>query len=457
MEQSNLLELAKRGEPEAIAALMNAVLEAKGIHAQATVEHGCLHVLLESSKSLNQNTITGFIQRGLAELEIQSLSKVRASGKRLNEKKIAWTREFSLLPTTAEHVIAAMPVPSLIPVTLAEPEIASKPAIALDQSEVKSEVPRPEPSLVYGAATPTGNGTSDELEDEFNTIELPPHLLLEVEPPQEYDLPLPEHLWLSDEPDELLSPAADLLPEHLLLQETPEEAQSEEEVQHEDLAAQGQSISLALQMPLRDAIVEELQEAEPEGEEEAGSDEEVSFSRLQRLMHYSRSYALPVLLVGVGSFFAGGTAAFLSTSQTKTQTAANEAVFPQPETPETKQQEAEAYLKAMNAAQEKFYKQNNRFATSLEELERSANIISQSYSYAYRLQISNEGNGGRAVISAAPRESGLKSYAAAVSVAASKAVSAAICQTKKPTREAPMAPEFSSDKVSCDARSTKLP
>ncbi len=50
MTQPNLLDLAKQGNPKAIAALLNCSLQAKGITAKANLkENGYLQFMLESS------------------------------------------------------------------------------------------------------------------------------------------------------------------------------------------------------------------------------------------------------------------------------------------------------------------------------------------------------------------------------------------------------------------------
>lgn len=126
---------------------------------------------------------------------------------------------------------------------------------------------------------------------------------------------------------------------------------------------------------------------------------------------------------------------------------------PQSDSPEAKQQEAETYLKAMTTAQENFYTQNNRFARSLEELERSTNVISQSYSYAYRLRVGTD-----SVMTAIPREANLQSYISVVSLSPS-GTTRVICQSLKPSVQAPEKPKTAkgSKALECGARSQKLP
>lgn len=315
MNQPNLLELARQGDPNAIAALINAVLEPKGITAKASLENACLSVVLESAKALNPETLVNLIYKGLIELEVESIQSVKIYGQKSGESSFSWVSKF--------------------------------------------------------------------------VLSLPPSETLEVENQLE-DANAGETA-IDDEEEDSLQPDDDV--------------------------------------------------------------ETQSF-----LKAYLRAYFIPVLLVLVVAFLAGGTAAFVSTSQAKKQTEAgsSEGILlssqGQRQTPETKQQAAESYLKAMNAAQENFYRQNNRFANTLEELERSANLISQSYDYVYRLKIINA---ARAQITAVAKEQELRSYGSAVVIAQATPTSI-ICRTKQPTSEIVPIPEASESKLACPAESAPV-
>lgn len=342
MEQSNLLDLAKQGEPDAIAALMNAVLEPKGITAHAEREHDCLNILLESSKTLNQQTLTAFIQKGLLELGTNSIRTVRAQSKKLGTDSPSWTQELELYPILPDDLLW------------------------LDDPDAEPEEPE----------------APIELEED-------------------------SHLWLEDFEVEL-----------------PAEPPPEEEVEEDS---------------------EEESEEPPSG----------FFSSLKT---YWLAYSLPIMLVVVGAFLIGGVAAFLSTSKAAQNRVEEVMPTPEEQLPNEKQQRAEAYLKAMNTAQEKFYQQNNRFANSLEELERSANLMAQSYDYAYRLKVSDaSGMPSRSLITASSREAELTSYVGGVFATETGTTVSVICQTQKPSMDAPLAPEFSAKgNVSCAPRSTKV-
>ena len=51
MTQLSVMDLAKQGDPHAIAALINRSLASKGIHAEAELEFDCLTISLQSGAS----------------------------------------------------------------------------------------------------------------------------------------------------------------------------------------------------------------------------------------------------------------------------------------------------------------------------------------------------------------------------------------------------------------------
>ncbi len=192
----------------------------------------------------------------------------------------------------------------------------------------------------------------------------------------------------------------------------------------------------------------ELDEAELD---ETQTENEVS------IPSYFRAYSVLFVIAVVVGFMSGGTmAALISTSQAANQMAGTETgdlpgESGSKQTPQEKQQKAESYLKTMNAAQAKFFDENKRFASSLEELERSTNLISQSYDYAYKLKIANA---SRAEIAAIPKESDLRSYVGVVEVTEEKTANI-ICKAEQLSAEPLPIPEFSTT-LTCPSRSTQV-
>ena len=110
----NILELAKRGSPKAIAVLMNRHLQPKGIIAKADLRGGCLQVLLESEQILDQLTLVAFVRKGVTNLGTEAIKKVRVYGKQTSEKFPAWIQEIELIPQTLVSPIATKAIENLV-------------------------------------------------------------------------------------------------------------------------------------------------------------------------------------------------------------------------------------------------------------------------------------------------------------------------------------------------------
>ncbi|MEH2084602.1 MAG: hypothetical protein V7K89_32920 [Nostoc sp.] len=102
MIQPNILELAKQGDAEAIASLMNRHLYPKGIAAKVTFQDTCLEVMLESAEVPNQQILVAFIRKGLTALEAASVEIVRVYGQQTGKEFPAWSQEFDLGIAEAE-------------------------------------------------------------------------------------------------------------------------------------------------------------------------------------------------------------------------------------------------------------------------------------------------------------------------------------------------------------------
>jgi hypothetical protein len=96
MAQSNLLELARQGDPQAIAALMNRTLQPKGITAQTNVEGDRLRVLLEAEQVPNRQAMTTFVQHGITSLGVSVIRAIEIMGRQTGGDRPAWTQEIYL-------------------------------------------------------------------------------------------------------------------------------------------------------------------------------------------------------------------------------------------------------------------------------------------------------------------------------------------------------------------------
>jgi len=102
MAQLKILDLAKQGDAQAIASLMNRHLQPKGITATVAFKDACLQVILESTQVLNQQTLVAFVRKGIAGLGVASIGIVEVYGQQTGEEFPAWSEEFDLSIAEAE-------------------------------------------------------------------------------------------------------------------------------------------------------------------------------------------------------------------------------------------------------------------------------------------------------------------------------------------------------------------
>jgi uncharacterized protein (DUF697 family) len=103
--QPNLLELAKQGNAQAIATLMNRQLQTKGITAKAALKEECLQIILESAQVPNQQALVVFIRKGITNLGAEPIKKVKVYGRQIGEEFPAWNEEFSVVAQTVQSLV----------------------------------------------------------------------------------------------------------------------------------------------------------------------------------------------------------------------------------------------------------------------------------------------------------------------------------------------------------------
>ena len=97
MTQLSVMELAKQGDPNAIAALINRSLTSKGIHASAELESPqCLKISLQASQVPSQKAIVTIIHRGMMVLQIEQLKSVKIFTYCSDNNYLAWRYEIIL-------------------------------------------------------------------------------------------------------------------------------------------------------------------------------------------------------------------------------------------------------------------------------------------------------------------------------------------------------------------------
>lgn len=97
MTQENIRELAKQGNPKALATMLNRSLKQKNITAKVGMKNDCLQILLESTQVPDQQAMVSFIRNGLIKLEVESINAVKVYGRQLGEESPAWNQTFELM------------------------------------------------------------------------------------------------------------------------------------------------------------------------------------------------------------------------------------------------------------------------------------------------------------------------------------------------------------------------
>lgn len=120
MTQQNLLQLAKQGNPKAIAAMLNQSLKSKSITAKASLKDGYLQILLESAQTPNQQDMVSFIRKGLTNLAAESITRVKVYGRQIGEESPAWSQAFEIVseletPSNTEQLdVQDLPPPETV-------------------------------------------------------------------------------------------------------------------------------------------------------------------------------------------------------------------------------------------------------------------------------------------------------------------------------------------------------
>jgi len=96
MSQLSVLELAKQGDANAIAILINRSLQPKGIKAEARRLRDRLDIILHSTQTPNQKALESLLQRGMVTLQIGVIRLVHIYARRTGSDILAWESEFEL-------------------------------------------------------------------------------------------------------------------------------------------------------------------------------------------------------------------------------------------------------------------------------------------------------------------------------------------------------------------------
>ncbi|MBE9040082.1 hypothetical protein IQ235_04655 [Oscillatoriales cyanobacterium LEGE 11467] len=119
MAQSEILTLAKQGNPKAIAALMNYSLRSKQITVVVDIADACLSVVATAPKPPDRAFMIHFVRKGLDKLGIESLDRAIVEGYGTDRSRRAWQETLMLEDaTTSNPFVGQIPLLNSLPAPL---------------------------------------------------------------------------------------------------------------------------------------------------------------------------------------------------------------------------------------------------------------------------------------------------------------------------------------------------
>lgn len=113
-DDSKLIGLARKGDVQAIATLINRRTQFKGISTKVSINGDCLQLLLEAQEPPEQQVLTSFARSLLTSLRIPGIYRVKLYARKQGEEIPAWNTEFETVEPTLQP-----------PQTVSKPVIAS--------------------------------------------------------------------------------------------------------------------------------------------------------------------------------------------------------------------------------------------------------------------------------------------------------------------------------------------
>jgi hypothetical protein len=154
MNSRNLVELARQGDIEAIATLLNRALQTKGITAKVGIKEDCLYVSLVADEVPPQKVFAPFIYQAILRLGVIPVRIIRVYGRQTGQDSPSWYQEMELEnPDSADNP----PVDQLsasnqteIPARASIPpvpgEVTMRSPQAVEASETVESYPHPIPA-----------------------------------------------------------------------------------------------------------------------------------------------------------------------------------------------------------------------------------------------------------------------------------------------------------------------
>jgi len=103
--EPNILQLARQGNPKAIATIINRQLEPKGIIAQVDLKDNCLQILIEAIQLPPQHIIVEYFRKSFKHLGATAIKTIKVYGKRPGEVFFDWHELFDLVESPGQELL----------------------------------------------------------------------------------------------------------------------------------------------------------------------------------------------------------------------------------------------------------------------------------------------------------------------------------------------------------------
>ncbi|AVH64190.1 GUN4 domain-containing protein [Nostoc sp. 'Peltigera membranacea cyanobiont' N6] len=103
--EPNILQLAKQGNPKAIATIINRQLEPKGIIAQVDLKDNCLQILIEAIQLPPQHIIVEYFRKSFTNLDATAIKTIKVYAKRPGEVFFDWHELFDLVEAPGQELL----------------------------------------------------------------------------------------------------------------------------------------------------------------------------------------------------------------------------------------------------------------------------------------------------------------------------------------------------------------
>ncbi|WP_156341357.1 hypothetical protein [Pseudanabaena sp. 'Roaring Creek'] len=133
MTQLSVMDLAKQGDPHAIATLINRSLASKGIHAEAVIEAECLKISLQAAQIPNQKAVVTIIHRGMSVLQVTQIKRVKIFTYRSDNHYLAWQHEINL--DDGKNQQQPLPEPQTQNPQVTQPQVTQASNLVQDRSK----------------------------------------------------------------------------------------------------------------------------------------------------------------------------------------------------------------------------------------------------------------------------------------------------------------------------------